>query len=318
MSGSAAGQRLDRALAAQLPEFSRSRLQALIRDGQVAIGGRTIVEPRHPVNSGDRVRLLVPPPRPAAPQPQPIPLDILHEDDQIIVIDKPAGLVVHPGGGTRDGTLVNALLAHCRGTLSGIGGIERPGIVHRLDKDTSGVMVVAKTDAAHRDLSAQFADHGRTGVLERRYTAVVWGVPERRRGTVDVAIGRSSHHREKMAARRDGRAAVTHYSVERALPGQSGEPVASVVACRLETGRTHQIRMHMAHIGHPLLGDPVYGAGFSSKRSLLPESARSALDTLNRQALHAAFLQLRHPATGETLGFESVLPADLRQLINAF
>lgn len=313
-----AGERLDRTLAARLPEFSRARLQALIRHGHVAVGGRTIVEPRYPVNSGDRVRLRVPPPRPAAPQPQAIPLNILYEDDDLIVIDKPAGLVVHPGAGTAEGTLVNALLAHCAGSLSGIGGVERPGIVHRLDKDTSGVLVVAKTDRAHRDLSAQFADHGRTGVLERRYLALVWGVPERPAGTVDAPLGRARHAPEKMAVRRDGRPAVTHYRVLRRFSGHSGERAVSLVECRLETGRTHQIRMHMAHIGHPLLGDAVYGAGFRSKQALLAEPARRALQALGRQALHAAVLQFRHPTSGDTRRFESALPADMARLINAF
>lgn len=312
-----AGERLDRALAAAVPALSRSRLQALIRAGQVAVGGRTIVEPRHPVNSGDPVALRVPPPEPAAPVAQAIPIDVLYEDDSLIVVNKPAGMVVHPGAGSRDGTLVNALLHHCRDSLSGIGGVERPGIVHRLDKDTSGVIVVAKTDAAHRDLSAQFADHGRSGVMERRYLALVWGVPERRGGRIDAPLGRSPTNHEKMTVRRDGREAVTHYRVVTALQGSQDVTVAALVACRLETGRTHQIRVHMAHIGHPVVGDDVYGGGFKTKRSLLGPAAQAALDAMGRQALHAQILRFRHPASGETMTFESPLPPEIEEFLNA-
>ena len=233
------------------------------------------------------------------------------------MIDKPAGLVVHPGAGVPDGTLVNALLHHCAGSLSGIGGVERPGIVHRLDKDTSGLLVVAKTDRSHRDLSAQFADHGRTGVMERGYLALVWGTPDRPRGTVDAPLGRSPSNPEKMAVRQGGREAVTRYKVRDTYAGPDGAPVASLLECRLETGRTHQIRVHMAHIGHPLMGDPVYGAGFSTKRSLLNDKAKAALHALGRQALHAYLIVFRHPGTGETMRFERDVPADLAALIAA-
>ncbi|WP_436638818.1 RluA family pseudouridine synthase [Microbaculum sp. FT89] len=316
----AAGGRLDRVLADLLPHFSRSRLQALIRDGRVTIGGRTIVEPKYRVNvteaADTEVAVSVPPPAPATPEPQDIPLEVVYEDDALIVIEKPAGLVVHPGAGTPNGTLVNALLHHCAGSLSGIGGVERPGIVHRLDKDTSGLMVVAKTDTAHRSLAEQFADHGRTGVLERGYRTLVWGVPPRKYGTIDAPIARSPQNPEKMAVRANGRNAVTHYEVVDTFPGANGSPVASLVECRLETGRTHQIRVHMAHIGHPILGDPVYAAGFRSKSRLLTDAQRKSLETLGRQALHAYLLVFAHPVSGETRRFESDFPADLRALVD--
>jgi 23S rRNA pseudouridine1911/1915/1917 synthase len=313
----AADERLDRVLADLLPRFSRSRLQALIKSGQVTIGGRTIVEPKYRVNAQDEVTVRVPPPEPATPEPQDIPLDIVYEDDALVVIDKPAGLVVHPGAGTPDGTLVNALLHYCAGSLSGIGGVERPGIVHRLDKDTSGLMVVAKTDEAHRSLSEQFADHGRTGVMERAYKALVWGIPTRKYGTIDAPIARSPQNPEKMAVRGGGRAAVTHYEVLETFAGAENDPVASLIECRLETGRTHQIRVHMAHIGHPILGDPVYGAGFRSKSRLLTDSQRKSLESLGRQALHAYLLVFAHPMTGETMRFESGFPADFQALVDA-
>ncbi|MEJ8574125.1 RluA family pseudouridine synthase [Microbaculum marinum] len=309
--------RLDRALALSLPGFSRSRLQALIRTGQVTVGGRTIVEPKYRVNAGDEIRLTVPPPEPAKPAPQDIALSVVHEDDDLIVIDKPAGIVVHPGAGTPDGTLVNALLHHCAGSLSGIGGVERPGIVHRLDKDTSGLLVVAKTDAAHRSLAGQFADHGRTGVLERAYKALVWGVPPRRKGTIDAPVGRSPRNPERMAVREGGRAAVTHWRLLDTFAGADGSPVAGLIECRLETGRTHQIRVHMSHVGHPILGDAAYGSGFSTKSSLLTETQRNLLASLGRQALHAYLLVFSHPRSGETMRFESQLPADFQALVDS-
>jgi len=212
---------------------------------------------------------------------------------------------------------VNALIAHCGASLSGIGGVKRPGIVHRLDKDTTGVMVVAKNDRAHRKLSTQFADHGRTGALEREYLAFVWGVPDRPRGTIEAPLGRHPHARDKQAIRPDGREAVTHWELLEKYSGIDGKPVASLVACRLETGRTHQIRVHLAHLGHPLLGDAVYGPGFKTKAALLSEDARTALDSLNRQALHAHLLGFEHPRSGEALSFRAALPADLAALRTA-
>ncbi|MFG1477620.1 RluA family pseudouridine synthase [Xanthobacter sp. V4C-4] len=307
------GTRLDRVLARLAPDLSRTRIQRLVAEGQVRVGGRVVGDAAGRVNAGDVFTVLLPPPEPAEPVPQDLPLTVVHEDDHLIVIDKPAGLVVHPAPGHAAGTLVNALLHHCGASLSGIGGVKRPGIVHRIDKDTSGLLVVAKSDKAHQGLAAQFADHGRTGPLERAYLAFLWGVPERR-GLVDAPIDRHSTHRQKMAVRPGGRHAVTHWQVAETFDGADGTPVASLVECRLETGRTHQIRVHMAHAGHPLLGDEVYGQGFRTKASRLGPQARELLAGLNRQALHAARLGFAHPVTGAHLSFESPLPADLAAL----
>jgi 23S rRNA pseudouridine1911/1915/1917 synthase len=314
VDGAEAGERLDRVLAAHVTALSRTRLKALVLAGRVAIGGRTISDPGHHVNAGDRITVAVPPPEPATPQAEAIPLAIVHEDDDLIIIDKPRGLVVHPAAGNRTGTLVNALIAHCGASLSGIGGVKRPGIVHRLDKDTTGLLVVAKNDRAHRALAAQFADHGRTGPLQRGYLAFVWGVPERPRGTIDKPLGRHPQARERMAVRPGGRTAVTHYEVLERYPGTDGQPVASLLDCRLETGRTHQIRVHLAAIGHPLMGDDVYGAGYRTKAAHLTAASREALEGLGRQALHAYLLGIEHPTSGETLVFRSPLPADLAKL----
>jgi 23S rRNA pseudouridine1911/1915/1917 synthase len=310
------GQRLDRVLAARIPALSRSRLKALILDGQVAIEARTIRDPATHVNSGDTVTVTLPAPEPAKPADEPIPLTIVYEDDALIVIDKPAGMVVHPAAGHAKGTLVNALIAHCGDSLSGIGGVKRPGIVHRLDKDTSGLIVVAKTDAAHRALSAQFANKAE-GPLERGYLALVWGAPSRPKGTIDAPLDRHPHTRDKRAVRESGRAAVTHWQVLERFAGRDGKPVASLLACTLETGRTHQIRVHLAHIGHPILGDAAYGTGFKTKASLLVPAARAALEDLGRQALHAYLLAIEHPETRDILRFRSELPADLGRLRRA-
>ena len=309
----AKGERLDRILA-QNADLSRTRLKALILAGAVTIGQRTIRDPGHRVNAGDEIAVAIPPDEPAEPQGEDIALTVVHEDDALIVIDKPKGLVVHPAAGNATGTLVNALIAHCGASLSGIGGVKRPGIVHRLDKDTTGLMVVAKTDQAHRGLSAQFADHGRTGPLERAYLAFVWGAPDRPKDTVDAPIDRHPKARDKMAVREGGREAITHWERLETYLGIDGKPVASMIACRLETGRTHQIRVHLAHIGHPLLGDDVYGPGFKTKSALLPPAARAALADLGRQALHAYLLGFEHPVTGKTESFQSPLPADLAAL----
>src|SRR5579883_3131618 len=306
-----AGQRLDRALTAFVNDLSRTRLKALILAGRVAIGGRTIRDPGHCVNAGDEVAVVVPPPAPPAPRPENIPLTIIYEDADIVVIDKPPGLVVHPAAGNWTGTLVNALVAHCGASLSGIGGVRRPGIVHRLDKDTTGLMVVAKNDLAHQALAAQFADHGRTGDMERGYLAFAWGVPRHLKGTIDAPIDRHPHAREKMAVREGGREAITHYEVRASFAAPDGKPVASLIACRLETGRTHQIRVHLAHIGHPLLGDSVYGPHFKTKANQLAPAAQKALAALDRQALHAYLLVLEHPRSGQLLRWERPLPEDL-------
>ena len=317
ITGEEAGGRLDRLLAAHVAELSRTRLKALIEAGAVAVDGRTIRDPGHRVNSGAAIVVDIPEPEPAKPAPEAIPLNIVYEDNDIIVIDKPRGLVVHPAAGHASGTLVNALIAHCGDSLSGIGGERRPGIVHRLDKDTTGLMVVAKNDRAHKALAAQFASHGRDGgPFERSYLAFVWGAPERPRGVVDKPIGRHKTARDRMAIREGGREAVTHWQVLERFGGHEPgtEPVASLIACRLETGRTHQIRIHLASIGHPILGDNLYGPGYRTKAALLPEDARQALDALGRQALHAHILAISHPTTGKTLRFRSELPADLGRL----
>src|ERR1700738_3988416 len=317
VGGDEGSSRLDRVLAVLRPELSRSRLKALILAGSVTARGAPLRDPAYHVAKGDTITIDVPEAAPPAPGAEDIPLDIAYEDDDIIVIDKPKGLVVHPAAGHETGTLVNALIAHCGATLSGIGGVKRPGIVHRLDKDTSGLMVVAKNDRAHASLTAQFANHGRTGQMERGYLAFVWGVPNRQRGTVDAPIDRHPHAREKMAVREGGREAVTHWEIKQTFKGRDGKPVASLLACRLETGRTHQIRVHLAHIGHPLMGDLVYGPHFKTKASHLGPRSQAALVALGRQALHAYLLGLEHPKTGELLHWEAPLPEDLLLLRGA-
>jgi 23S rRNA pseudouridine1911/1915/1917 synthase len=315
----AAGRRLDQWLAESLgADVSRSRVQALIRQGAVTVGGSPVVEARHRLAAGEEIAVEMPAPAPAGPAGEAIPLDIIYEDAELIVIDKPAGLVVHPGAGNASGTLVNALLHHCGDSLSGIGGVRRPGIVHRLDKDTSGVMVAAKTDRAHRALSEAFADHGVAGALERAYVALVWGAPERKAGTIDAPLGRAKDRVRRAVVpqgRGDARRAVTHFSVRERF---GAGPVAALVECRLETGRTHQIRVHMAHIGHPLVGDPDYGRGFRSKADSLPEPARSLAADFPRQALHAQLLAFRHPSSGEKMRFEAPVPADMAGLVDSF
>ena len=298
--------RLDRLLADHVPALSRSRLKKLIETGRVSIAGETITEPGYRVKPGQAVTLVIPPPTDETPRAQAIPLQVAYEDDDLIVVDKPAGLVVHPAPGNPDRTLVNALLAHCGASLSGIGGVRRPGIVHRLDKDTSGLMVAAKNDAAHHGLSAQFA----TRQLSRIYRAVVWGIPRPGEGRIEGAIGRDPRNRKRMAVRETrGKPAVTRYCVL-----QSPGALWSLVECRLETGRTHQIRVHMAHLGHPLLGDALYGG---ARRRRLDERMLAMLAHCPRQALHATALGFVHPVSGAELAFESPLPADMRALIEA-
>ncbi len=307
-----ARQRLDRLLARHVPQLSRSRLKALIESGNVTLAGRTMTDANHRVNQGEEIALTLPEPEDPLPQGEAIPLNVVYEDNDLIVIDKPAGLVVHPAAGHWTGTLVNALIAHCGDSLSGIGGVKRPGIVHRLDKDTTGLMVVAKTDRAHVVLSKQFADHGRTGPLERAYVAFIWGEPARPAFTIDQPLDRDPKARERIAVRKSGREAITHVTTEAHYGG-----LVSRVRCRLETGRTHQIRVHLAHLGHPLLGDETYGKGFKTKAGKLTGPARAALETLGRQALHAAVLGFAHPTTGKEMHFESALPADLQRLDEA-
>jgi 23S rRNA pseudouridine1911/1915/1917 synthase len=301
-----AGERLDRMLSRRLAGFSRSQLKRLIEEGHVSRAGVVHRDPSSRVRPGDNFTLIIPPAEPAAPAAQPIALDIRFEDAHIIVLDKPAGMVVHPAPGNPDGTLVNALLEHCGESLAGIGGVKRPGIVHRLDKDTSGLLVVAKTEGAHQALSRDFAARR----IDRAYTAFVWGVPIPSSGEIAGNIGRSPANRKKMAVVPDekGRPAITRYRVERAF-GQA----AAEIECRLLTGRTHQIRVHLAHAGHPLIGDPVYG-GRAGRAWLRPGAAGAALAGFKRQALHAKRLGFTHPATGERLAFDSPVPDDLRQL----
>jgi 23S rRNA pseudouridine1911/1915/1917 synthase len=309
--------RLDRVLALRRPELSRSRLKALILAGQVAVKGAPIRDPAYHVGKGDTITIDVPQAVAAEPEGEAIALDIVFEDDDIIVINKPRGLVVHPAAGHETGTLVNALIAHCGISLSGIGGVRRPGIVHRLDKDTTGLMVAAKNDRAHKSLTGQFADHGRSGAMRRGYLAFAWGVPNRQRGTVDAPIDRHPHAREKMAVRERGRQAITHWEVTETFQTRGGNPIAAQLDCRLETGRTHQIRVHLAHIGHPLLGDGVYGPHFKTKANALGPASHAALAALGRQALHAYLLTLEHPKTGEILTWQAPLPEDLLLLQRA-
>ena len=309
--------RLDRVLAVRSPELSRSRLKALILAGSVTVGSAPIRDPAYHVTAGDTITIDVPEAIAAEPAGEDIALDIVYEDDDIIVINKPKGLVVHPAAGHETGTLVNALIAHCGNSLSGIGGGKRPGIVHRLDKDTTGLMVAAKNDRAHQSLTEQFADHGRTGAMRRGYRAFAWGLPNRQRGTVDAPIDRHPHAREKMAVRGSGREAITHWEVTETFNGRDGKPIASQLTCQLETGRTHQIRVHLAHIGHPLLGDGVYGPHFKTKAHTLSPKGQAALAALGRQALHAYLLTLEHPRTGEILSWEAPLPEDLLLLQTA-
>ena len=299
----ASGNRLDKALA-EATELSRERIKGLIADGAVEIAGSPAKSGSAKVGPGTAFAITLPPPEPLAAKPQDIPLDVVYEDEHLIVIDKPAGMVVHPAVGNPDGTLVNALLHHCKGQLSGINGVARPGIVHRIDKDTSGLLVVAKSDAAHEGLAKQFADHS----ITRRYLAVCSGHPNPPVGTISGRIGRSDRDRKKMAVLPDdttrGKHAVTHFETLRRLNH------ASLIECRLETGRTHQVRVHCASIGHALLGDPVYGR--------TPKALKALLDELGfrRQALHAARLGFRHPISAETLDFCAELPADMRELID--
>ena len=295
------GLRLDKALAELLPDLSRERLKSLIVEGEVTADGRTL-NPSMKVAAGQLFAVNIPAPAEAEAIAQDIPLNIVHEDADLIVVDKPAGLVVHPAAGNLDGTLVNALLHHCRGELSGIGGVARPGIVHRIDKDTSGLLVVAKSDRAHEGLAQQFKAHS----IDRLYAAIVYGLPQPSAGTVDTWIGRSDADRKKMAVHREGRGkhAVTHYRTIERLAG------AALVECKLETGRTHQVRVHMAHLGHPLIGDPVYSRDRKGFKTIL-ETLR-----FKRQALHAKRLGFIHPLTGQKLSFDSALPTDMQELLS--
>ncbi|MCI5047453.1 MAG: RluA family pseudouridine synthase [Aquisalinus sp.] len=321
-----AGLRLDKWLADSVEELSRSRLKNLIAEGKVLRDGAPVSDASARVRAEEVYTLHLPELEEAEPEPEDIPLDVLYEDDDLIIVNKPAGMVVHPGAGNQTGTLVNALLHHCRDSLSGIGGVARPGIVHRLDKDTSGVMVAAKNDAAHHGLSELFSAH----TIARTYLAIVHGSPRPGLGTIETGIARASQDRKKMAVadiydHPSAREAITHYKVRESygqgrakLPGDS---LAALVACQLETGRTHQIRVHMAHLGHPLLGDQVYGRGpgLSGLRPV-DDPAIEAIEVLRRfkrQALHAMELGFDHPLTGQPLSFKTPPPADFMELEKA-
>ena len=302
--------RLDKALAEACPDYSRSRLKALILAGDVTCNGLALTDPSAKVNAGQKITITLPPLAEAAPQPQDIPLDVVFEDEHLILINKPPGMVVHPAPGNPDGTLVNALLAHCGDSLMGIGGVARPGIVHRIDKETSGLLVAAKSDKAHEGLSRLFEEH----TIERAYIAVVRGKPDMRKGRIEANIARSRHNRQKMGVVRiGGRIAATNYEVKR-IYGDKNNAIASLVECRLETGRTHQIRVHMTHIGHPVVGDSTYGRGMRLKGGM---KAPEILKNFPRQALHARILGFVHPITGENLRFSARLPDDMEALTKA-
>ena len=304
----ASGQRTDRFLADAIGTLSRSRVKALMTEGALLRDGHPLRDPAEPVRAGARYRLAVPPVVAATPVPQAIPFTLLYEDGDLLVLDKPAGLVVHPAPGNEDGTLVNALLAHCGDALPGIGGERRPGIVHRLDKDTSGVMVVAKTEAALQALSADFASRA----VDRAYTALAWGVPAAPEGSIEGAIGRDPRDRKRMAVvRSGGKAALTRYRVR-----QSFFAAVAELDCRLATGRTHQIRVHLAQAGHPLVGDPVYLRRTPAAARALPPALRNKLLDFPRQALHAGRLGFRHPRTGDAMLFEAPPPPDVRELLD--
>jgi 23S rRNA pseudouridine1911/1915/1917 synthase len=310
-----AGWRLDRFLAAALGDISRSRIQQLLEAGAVTHTRKTIRDGNFRVKPGEAFTVSVPPPAPAEPQAEDIPLDVVYEDNDLIVINKPAGLVVHPAAGNPDGTLVNALIAHCGKSLKGVGGVARPGIVHRLDKDTSGLLVAAKNERAMASLAKQFANH----TIERAYQAVVWGAPRAGDGMVAGQIGRNPFDRKRMAVLRDGgKEARTRYRVLETF-GAADRPFASLVECRLETGRTHQIRVHLTHLGHPLIGDPSYGRARQPPRAKTPAEtvAFEAAAAFPRQALHAFVLGFQHPSLHRTLRFESPAPADIAALIKA-
>ncbi|WP_169569924.1 RluA family pseudouridine synthase [Sneathiella limimaris] len=305
-----AGERLDRFLAEKLGGLSRNRIKPLVKEGQASLNDEVIIDPSRRVKPGEIWQITVPPAVDPDPKPQDIPLDIVFEDEHLIVVNKPARMVVHPAAGNWSGTLVNALLFHCGDSLSGIGGVKRPGIVHRIDKETSGLMVVAKTDAAHQGLASLFEAHD----IERTYKAIVWGRLYPSSGTIEGNIGRDPHNRKRMAiVTNGGKPAVTHYKVE-----ENFDDIASLVTCNLETGRTHQIRVHMAHVGHPLVGDPVYSRSKPSRTQHLPDARHNVIRKFPRQALHAQTLGFVHPITHENLKFEAEFPRDIMKLLAAF
>ncbi len=309
VSESDVGERLDRFLAEHLDGFSRNRIKPLVQEGHTLRDGAVFTDPSKKVRLGEVYQITVPPAIDPDPKPEDIPLDIVFEDEYLIVVNKPAPLVVHPAAGNWSGTLVNALLYHCGDSLSGIGGVKRPGIVHRIDKETSGLMVVAKTDQAHQGLAALFEKHD----IERTYKAVVWGRVYPTSGRIEANLGRDPHNRKRMSVVTGGKTAVTHYKLE-----ENFSDVACLVQCNLETGRTHQIRVHMGHIGHSLVGDPVYSRPKLNRTKSLPESRQTIIRKFSRQALHAQTLGFVHPVTNKPLKFEVEFPRDIMKLLTAF
>ncbi|MFQ3360603.1 MAG: RluA family pseudouridine synthase [Alphaproteobacteria bacterium] len=314
------GKRIDKFIADNSPGISRTRISNLILTGNIICNQSAILSKTYKIKENDNFLINLPEPSNPNPQPENIPLNIVFEDNDLIVIDKPAGLVVHPGSGNHSGTLVNALISYCGDSLSGIGGVKRPGIVHRLDKDTSGIMVVAKNDLAHNHLSKQFADHGRNGLLKRSYLAFVWGIPDKTSDTINIAIQRHKTDRTKMAIvkanNQKGTFAITSYRIEEKYLNKKNDPIASLVRCKLYTGRTHQIRVHMAHIGTPVINDIKYGNGFKTKMNKLPESSQLIIQQSKRQALHAELLEFEHPTTNNLMSFSSALPKELKNMKN--
>ena len=309
VSAAMPGDRVDRLIAMHLSHVSRTRLKALIIKGYLTLDGHTIKDPSYRVKQGQNFCIKIPQPEVAEPKPQKLPLEIVFEDEHLVVINKPAGMVVHPAPGNSDGTLVNALLAHCGESLSGIGGVKRPGIVHRLDKETSGLIVAAKNDVTHISLSEQFSARS----IQRSYVALVWGVPQTMKGCLKNNIGRSHKNRKRMAVRKTGgKIAITNYKVELTFGIK-----ASLLECHLKTGRTHQIRVHMSHIGHPIIGDPIYGGGMRRARQInLNEKILTKIKSLNGQALHAKTLAFKHPVHRNTLNFDSRIPGELVELMD--
>ncbi|MBY7648920.1 MAG: RNA pseudouridine synthase [Candidatus Liberibacter europaeus] len=313
--------RIDKWLSVKLTEkFSRSYIKTLINNGHVSINNVVNIDPARKIISGDKILIITPQIRQLNIPQENIPINILYEDDDIIIINKQAGLVVHPAPGNWTGTLVNALLHHCKDNLSGINGTKRPGIVHRLDKDTTGIIIVAKNDISHQKLSEQFADHGLHMGLKRLYYAIVWGTPFPMSGTINIPLGRCKYNRLRRAIKRvDDKTAdraVTHYQIIKTYNRDSNYAI-SLLKCRLETGRTHQIRVHMAHKGHPLIGDPIYGTGFKTKEKLVNSVAKSAINSLARQALHAYYISFSHPQNNKRMSFEAAIPEDMLSIIKA-
>tara|TARA_Y100000590_G_scaffold470718_1_gene668384 strand:+ start:10685 stop:11689 length:1005 start_codon:yes stop_codon:yes gene_type:complete len=312
------GKRLDKFIS-ESTDLSRQRIANIINEGNVIINKEVITSKNYKLKGLERLTINIPEIKDLELKPEAIPLNILYEDEDILVIDKQHGLVVHPGAGITNGTLVNAILHHCNGSLSGIGGYKRPGIVHRLDKETSGIMIIAKNDKSHISLSEQFADHGRTGYLERSYLAIIWGIPRILKSRIENRISRNENDRTKMNVTmndKKGKIAITDYEVLEKYNGYKNDPLASLIRCKLYTGRTHQIRVHMAHMGHPILNDSKYGKGFLTKMTKLSHEDQEIILNQKRHALHAEMIKFTHPSSKKILNFNTELPDDLLLLKN--